>query len=91
MVAIFISMFTNNWLIGTWDGESSYFGLHEESWTFEGDTYILDYSFQMNVKRLNLALISMKMVVRMDLKMKMMTMTQQVRQHLSCCWLVYLS
>ena len=46
MVAIFISMFTNNWLIGTWDGESSYFGLHEESWTFEGDTYILDYSFQ---------------------------------------------
>lgn len=45
MVAIFISMFTNNWIIGTYDYESSYFGLHEESWTYQGNTYILDYSF----------------------------------------------
>ena len=45
MVAIFISMFTNNWIIGTYDYESSYFGLHEESWTYQGNAYILDYSF----------------------------------------------
>ena len=45
VVAIFISLFTNNWIIGTYDYDSSYFGLHEESWTYEGDTYILDYSF----------------------------------------------
>ena len=50
IVVIFISMFTNLWMIGTWEGEEGeyqygYFGLHEESSEFDGDTYILDYSF----------------------------------------------
>ena len=46
IAVIFISMFTNNWMVGTWEEEqTSNFGLHEETAEYDGESYILDYSY----------------------------------------------
>ena len=46
IAVIFISMFTNNWMVGTWEEEqTSNFGLHEETAEYNGESYILDYSY----------------------------------------------
>ena len=46
IVLIFISMFTNSWMTDSIEDQDIRFGLQEQSSEYEGDTYVLDYSFQ---------------------------------------------